>query len=159
MFEKPDETDPEDFSGRRDLAESYEGRCSALKDCFAFLHGKVMAGEFTEPNALRAIQTMEKLHRTVSKPADPEADTEPLDTEEAEDPYAYDHTNRHRKLAEMSDADLLSHVEELVGAVERKSLRSRIAQPERTRSVVTNPFSEFGETVPAPPKTRKRWRH
>lgn len=153
MFEKPD-GHAETFAERRALAASEEGRKALLMDFIAVLHGKVMDGEMTDSNMLRAIQTAEKLHRTLADPAlAPQTQQQPKDDEE--DPYAYDHTNMHRKLAEMSDEDLISHVEGLVGAVEHKHRPRNLRQALKFRTY-PGPFSRFGETVPAPAKGHKR---
>ena len=118
-------------------------------DFIAVLHGKVMDGEMTDSNMLRAIQTAEKLHRTLSVPAmAPETPDETEDPEE-EDPYAYDHTNMHRKLAEMSDDDLLSHVEGLVGGIERKQRPPRSSALRKSR-IWSGELSVNGERCAAP---------
>ena len=157
MFEISDETHAETFSERRELAASDAGRKALLMDFIAVLHGKVMEGEMTDSNMLRAIQTAEKLHRTLSEPAfAPEATPETDDPEE-DDPYAYDHTNLHRKLAEMSDDDLLSHVEGLVGQVEQKArygaMRSRF-----TPRVFAGKLSVGGERCTAPASDERKRR-
>jgi len=157
MFEKSDETRTETFSERRGLAASEAGRKALLMDFIAVLHGKVMGGEMTDSNMIRAIQTAEKLHRTLTEPAlAPKAQADTEETQE-DDPYAYDHTNMHKEIAEMSDEDLLSHMDRLVGTVEQKSTGT----PRSARSALmeTSAFSALGETVPAPPKARKRRRH
>ena len=154
MFRNPDDTRPEGFPERRDLAESYEGRADALKDMFAILHCQVMSDDPIDSNLLRAIQTMEKLHRTVSRPADPEAESQPENTEREDDRYAYDHTGLHKKLAEMSDDDLVSHVEGLVGPLEKKSARSFRAQ--LTDRVFAGPIYRPGERPPTPAASEKR---
>lgn len=157
MFEKPDETRADTFSERRELAASEAGRKALLMDFIAVLHAKVMEGDMSDSNMLRAIQTAEKLHRTLTDPAlAPKTQTDIEETQE-EDPYAYDHTNMHKEIAEMSDEDLLSHMDRLVGAVEQKSAGA--SRSSRSKLMQTSAFSCFGETVPAPPKARKRRRH
>ena len=155
MLTDSDEKHAETFSERRALAASEEGRKALLVDFLAVLHGKVMAGEMTDSNMLRAIQTAEKLHRTLSEPAiAPEAQDE-IDKPEEEDPYAYDHTNMHRQLAEMSDEDLLSYVAGVAGPVEHKQ-RSRPAEPRQSERVWSGALSVGGETLTAPARQFKR---
>ena len=154
MFEKTDQ-DPATFSERRALAASEEGRKTLLMDFIAVLHGKVMEGEMSDSNMLRAIQTAEKLHRTLTEPAiAPEPAEQPGEAEE-EDPYAYDHTNMHRQLAEMSDEDLLSHVEGLVGVVEHKQRRNP-SKPRNADRMWSGALSLDGETISAPTRQHSR---
>ena len=154
MLTNSDETHAETFSDRRALAASEEGRKALLVDFLAVLHGKVMAGEMTDSNMLRAIQTAEKLHRTLCEPAiAPEAQDE-TDEPEEEDPYAYDHTNMHRQLAEMSDEDLLSHVEGLVSPVEHKH-RRKPADAGRVERMWSGTLSVEGEAISAPTGKRQ----
>lgn len=158
MLPKIDETHAETFSERRALAMSEAGRKALLMDFIAVLHGKVMEGEMTDSNLLRAIQTAEKLHRTLTDPAlAPDVQSEPEHAIE-DDPYAYDHTNMHRELAEMSDDDLLSHVDRLVGTVERKSAPARSHRSSRSELLSTSAFSGLGETIPAPTHAGERRR-
>lgn len=154
MLPKIDKTTPETFSERRDLAASEAGRKALLMDFIAVLHGKVMDGEMTDSNMIRAIQTAEKLHRTLADLAlAPETQTE-TETNDEDDPYAYDHTNMHKQLAEMSDADLLSKVDRLVGTIEKKSAGGEgNHRSARSTLMRTSAFSSLGETVPVPTQT------
>ena len=155
MFRNSDETHAETFSERRALAASEEGRKAILMDFLAVLHGKVMAGEMTDSNMLRAIQTAEKLHRTLSEPDIAPETSEDTEPPEEEDPYAYDHTNMHRKLAEMSDEALLSYVEDVAGPVEHKQ-RSKPADPRQSERLWSGALSVGGERCPAPASKRDR---
>ena len=157
MLPKIDETRTDTFSERRELAASEAGRKALLMDFIAVLHGKIMDGEMTDSNMIRAIQTAEKLHRTLSEPAIAPVASPQIQDEE-DDPFAYDHTNMHKEIAEMSDADVLSYVDRLVGTVEQKSASAGQPRTRRSELMQTSAFSGLGETVPAPAKARKRGR-
>ena len=158
MLEISDDTHAETFSERRELAASEAGRKALLMDFIAILHAKVMEGDLSDSNLLRAIQTAEKLHRTLTDPAiAPKPQTE-TDTPPEDDPYAYDHTNMHKEIAEMSDDDLLSEMDRLVGSVERKSAFARNPRSSRSELMETSAFSSLGEAVSTPTKAQPKRR-